>query len=327
MDAPELMPSTNEDHLDGMILNRVNPSANMWSITHPNLGRNVDNFRPWLAPDDDLERVIRNRKESYASDPNRVCVVGNKRAWGAGQQLLEIQADYLSKIYPEIYAIENDAEIINKATGDRYPLRPDKQNDLPPIAICGLLGQEDFCIIERQDDGRYIMVAGFVASPTNWQLPDFIGKDMDTVHESVDNYDKRLKKVVDRVLDRLPEFPEGIQARNNLFLRLETGHDLPHGDPYSDTSHITDPGKQIYLRSERETLTRLPATNEYPDNDRYVIFSIKPHLFPIEKVIAKRGRRFMEVIKKNEKIRRYAFLSMVEQYAENALPSITESKE
>lgn len=307
--------STNERFLRGMRMNTISPAANLYDITHPDSPHNNESFQPWFAPDAELPRALAIRKAIYTENSERTCMTDHDRpaVRSAAQQLLELQTSYLTRTFPDIYQIAGD-DIVIASTGDKYPLHP-AGSDLHPLAISGLIGQEDICIVERTGDNRYQMVAGFLASPTNWNLSQFMYMDMDGIHEDVAGYTERLKKVVDTSLESLPEFPEGIKARNNMFFRLDSSLGIiPDVNPEVNADSVTNPGEDIFLRSERETLTRLPATEKYPENDRFIIFTIKPHVFPLSEVMRMRGDRLLKVIQTNEKLRAYEFSPLAEQY-------------
>lgn len=136
-------------------------------------------------------------------------------------------------------------------------------------------------MLEQQDDGRQVLVAGFLATPTNWNLSNFRNEDMDKIHHHVVGYDKptegsrvRLKDTIDRTLmsDQYPRHKQ----RNNIFTDSEPAlaHDPATFMPQPQT--ITDPGNQIFMRSERETLTRLPSTETYPNGNRFIIYHQTP---------------------------------------------------
>lgn len=317
------LPSTNARHLGGMMISLTDPAVNKQKVTHPDIADRPEDFEPWMDPDAELAAAIEIRKAAYLADPDRICLTGDgdPAIRAASQQFLELQSDYLARHFPEIYEIGADEEgiriIVNKASGDTYPLYPDPDH-LHPLAISGLLGQEDFCLVEERD-GKHYMVAGFVASPTDWDPPSFIGRDMDGVHAKFENYFK-IKGAVDRILTELREYPDDIVMRNNKFLFT---HGLlayvPGAMPEQDPSTITDPGEEIFLRTERETLTRLPSTDEYPDGNRYLIFSIKAMNFSLREAAKRRGARLLRALGKDTKLSESVFAPLARDYLKTAV--------
>lgn len=309
-DASKIVLSTNLRNLRDMRINPLAPAANMRRVTDPNSVEHADRFVPWFAPDDELARAVQIRKAAYDANPDRVLNTADNApsVRAVAEQLLELQTAYLVKHYPDIY--EFDGSIIhNKASGDRFDIAPGASN-LHPLAICGLLGQEDICIVHEQEDGRHIMVAGFLASPTGWDLADFVGLDMDEIHENVVGYTEKLKSTVDRSLSSLPEFPERQFARNNTFLGLNPLLGLvPDHMPDIDENSITDAESQIIFRSEYETLTRLPATEKYPNNNQYIIFTIEPRVYALSTMKAERGQDLAKAIETNRVLGRKAVIA------------------
>lgn len=260
-------------------------------------------FVPWFAPDDELQKTVALRKRIYDTNPDRVFHGGksNQQALRvAAAQLLELQADYLAGHFPESYAIETTTKlgrcVINKVTDDRFQLET-TTSDLHPLVASGLLGQEDICMVKQSDDGRHIFTAGFVATPTDWELTKFIGKDMDEVHLRFPSYPERLKKVVDDTLTELPEFP-AMKYRNNMFLYKNPQlNDAPGTQPDINPYDITDPGSQVFIRTERETLIRLPSQDGNPGD---IVFTIKPQVFPLETIrTSSRREKLVAAIRTN----------------------------
>ncbi len=315
----EIVLSTNNAYLREMRINPLAPASNFRRITSPGERPGEgERFIPWFDPDDELATAVTLRKEIFLANQDQVFYPGKKKRRAAvrtaAQQLLELQSDYLVEHFPDQYGFEEDAEygrlIVNKTTDDKFCVHPSK-NDWHPLVICGLLGQDDICVVERQDDGRQVFVAGFLATPTNWNLSGFVNRDMDDIHVNVGGYHTpttgsktRLKDVVDRSLETLPEYPVRQIARNNIFLSRDPSLSQ---DPQRSTSFTPDrmrnPGNQIFLRSERESLTRLPATEQYPDNDRFIIFTIKPNVFSLEQVAYERREEFASALRTNDVLR------------------------
>lgn len=301
--------STNAEYLrDHVFINRTAPAPNMRRMTPVN-ERKVEGrrFLPWFWPDDELRPSVHIRRELFlrSSDVLQTSKIGEAATRAASQQLLELQADYLSDHFPALYSIEN-GRIRNKATDDTFDLRHGR-GDLDPLAISGLLGQEDICIVEELEDGRHVMAAGFIASPTDWSLPDFIDLDMDRIHARVDRYHDRLKATIDRSMATLPEFPERQFARNNVFLEQNPSLAIfPADKPELEPAAIADPGREIFLRTERETLTRLPR-----EHRRFIVFTIKPHVYPLSFVKDLRGKELAAAIESNDVLGRNVELARI----------------
>ncbi|MCA9335098.1 DUF3445 domain-containing protein, partial [Candidatus Saccharibacteria bacterium] len=306
--------STNWDYLRGMKMNALAPSPNMALVTDPE--RRSDNFTPWFWPDNELAAAIDIRRKAYVNHKERVLNTADNDPMirAACQRLLGLQARYLAEYFPEKYSIENSKKygkvIINTANEgrhDAYQLYPG-EDGMHPLAISGMLGQEDVCIVRSKKNGRQVLVAGFLASPTNWNLSDFMNQDMDEIHRNVEGYHEparsgsryMMKNTVDKFLLQLRQYPQGITWRNNQFIEyIPTLAREPQDDTdYDHDAVYQDPGENIYLRTERETLARLPEP--YED---FVIFTIKPHVFRMSDVRRLRGDDFIQAVATNSVIR------------------------
>jgi hypothetical protein len=302
--------STNLNYLRHIKINELALAANMRKVIQPDEMNTEDRYGPWFAPDDELAQAAAIRQEAYALAPERVLQTANDdpAVRAASAELLRLQSSYLAERFPDSYTINGNL-VRNNTTSDSFNIYPG-QSDLHPLAAVGLLGQEDICVVEQLEDRRHTFVAGFVASPTDWNLPEFIGLDMDQVHRRFDGYEAALKKTVDRTLSSLPPFPGRQIARNNLFLYLDPSLAIIPGEqPTFHSDDITDPGSQIFLRSEYETLTRLP--HPY---DRYIIFTIKPHVYPLSVVKQERGEEFAAAIGTNSVLHRDDFAGVALDY-------------
>lgn len=137
----------------------------------------------------------------------------------------------------------------------------------PPLMALGRLLQQDFCILQRGDNGpEHLLGAAILCFPASWTLSEKIGRPLTGVHRPVPGYEGQLAARVQRLFDAIrPEQP------------LWRGNALAYADPAlfqprreSDPRH--PPAAAPYLRSERQTLMRLPRSGA-------VVFSI--HTFVI----------------------------------------------
>jgi dimethylamine monooxygenase subunit A len=115
---------------------------------------------------------------------------------------------------------------------------------------------DDLCILTPSDDG-WVLAAGAVCFPSYWVLREKVGRPLDAVHDPVPGYAGALATRVDTFLGRLR--PGQIVWRRNWSVHDDPALHAPrHGPP--------QPGR--WLRSERQTLRRLPASDA-------VVFTIR----------------------------------------------------
>jgi hypothetical protein len=293
-----------------MKMNTIAPAPNMAPVTKPGNQIEGRRFVPWFWPDSELSQSVKLRQAAFLEDQERVLKTadGDPVTRAAAQQLLWLQSNYLATHFPDKYTIETNNEyggkvIINKTTDDHFALRPES-GDWHPLAISGMLSQEDICIVRRIKTGQQILVAGFLATPTHWNLSNFLNADMDKIHKHVKGYHKpvdkdgtwRLKDTVDKTLQSLREYPDGIITRNNQFIEYNPSLALEPTDrtPFKMNKVRNDLGNRLFLRSERETLTRLPAPY-----DDFSVFTIKPNVFRMSDVRKHRSDDFVRALASN----------------------------
>jgi len=133
------------------------------------------------------------------------------------------------------------------------------------------LVQEDLCVLVHRD-GHWRLDAGVVCFPSMWRLPDKLGLPMTAVHEPVPAYAEELAAKVDRFLDRLR--PERPVWRRNWFVHHSPELHLPGPQPAERRPRVPD---DLWLRSERQTLRRLPRTGA-------ILFTIRTQQVPLAAV-------------------------------------------
>lgn len=309
--------SQNHDYWNNIKINQYAPSANLGPITKPGQSSNAQRLIGWFSADTNLTEYANFRWTRFNNESSRVLHTGGtkyrKAVYQAAAQLLDLQANDLATNFPEIYQINHDSllgrTIVNKTTKNIFPINPNNSY-LHPLVISGLLSQEDICIVKETKKGRHLMIGGFLATPTEWELDTFIGSDMDEIHQRVSGYHSLvdespvkvlLKDTVDKALQSLPEYPIRQIMRNNLFLKKNGSLALlPNEKSTIKTKDITQPGAQIFLRSERETLTRLPSTEQYPEGNRYIIFTILANVINLSQAASSpRREEFIAALQTN----------------------------
>ena len=120
---------------------------------------------------------------------------------------------------------------------------------------------DDLCVLAPEPG--WPLVAGVVLFPSHWRLADKLGKPLAEVHDRVPGYPADR---VDRFLDRL-EPGKAVWRRNLLVHRDGELH-----APEAATQDV--PVERWWLRSERQTLRRLPRTGA-------VLFTIRTDTAPL----------------------------------------------
>lgn len=126
-----------------------------------------------------------------------------------------------------------------------------------PLATVGRSIQEDVCLMVHRD-GAWHLDAGVLCFPTLWRLHDRLGLPTNGVHERVPHYDE-IGGRVDRFFDRLP--PDRIARRRNFSVKPYPHLHVPvdRTEMPAGGHHVADDGSPYWIRSERQTLRRLPG--------------------------------------------------------------------
>lgn len=138
-----------------------------------------------------------------------------------------------------------------------------------PMGTLGRLVQEDLCILEKRGD-EHVLTAAVLCFPASWRLDEKFLRPLIGIHRIVEPYDDNLARRVQRLFDGIQvgrglwRFNALSYADPSLFQPMSEFDKRPHGGA----------GEKPYLRSERQSLIRLPET-------RAVVFSI--HTFVLEK--------------------------------------------
>lgn len=222
---------------------------------HHRMGTHVVDEADWLRLDDhaDAERALRRRLVAEATDEVLAVEPGSEPARA---ETADVVLRWLGTRAPVALAAWDDTE-------------PD------PLVRAGLAVQDDLCLMERSEQG-WRLTAALVCFPTSWLLADKIGRAQPAIHGPVPRFDDDgLAARVDRFFDRLA--PGRIVGRRNWgitphpLLFVPDAPALPRPDPWGP--------EHLWIRSERQTLRRLPETGA-------VLFTIRVQLAPLPAVRA-----------------------------------------
>ena len=106
----------------------------------------------------------------------------------------------------------------------------------------------------------WTLVAACVASPSVWRLADKIGRPLGEVHAPVPGFASgtRADALIERMFDALR--PDAPVVRGNWSLHADAVLHLPrHADDHA-ARLARAPLEALWLRRERQTLSRLPAS-------------------------------------------------------------------
>ncbi|MBI1402728.1 MAG: DUF3445 domain-containing protein [Porphyrobacter sp.] len=140
---------------------------------------------------------------------------------------------------------------------------------------------EDLCLLtKREGEEVYRLIGAAVAWPSDWRPAQKIGLPLRALHAPIAGYEEQLATGVDRFMATLR--PGLIYGRCNWFIAA-TGERrwLPDKPPQEAFAHVTpgNAGETLFVRSERQTLRRLPQTGA-------ILFTIGIYVEPLGKLSA-----------------------------------------
>ncbi|CAI6336089.1 unnamed protein product [Periconia digitata] len=254
---------------------------------HITMGIRKLDFTNWIELDSNYMRYHDMKVKQLSGHlTEHVKYVDNAVTRDACFEVLEELARYLTHRYPDIFQLDGDC-LSNSATGEKfcYPAA----NPTEALATAAKLVQDDLVLmVKNDDDGQYHLDAGAVCLPGFWRLKEKLRMSLDTLHieAGVPHYQAKLQKSMNRFFNVMT--PDKPVTRNNFFIQLDDGLNWSHrmGEEYGDKeaswASANDEGltvEDIYFRSERQTLRRLPRSAA-------LMFTIRTYFEPMT-VIAK----------------------------------------
>ena len=192
----------------------------------------------------------------------------------AHTETLNLIAALLVQKHPDWFTRSGNT-IHNHLTNESWDLANPPHD---PLELAGRLVQEDLCIIDTST-GTPILAAAILCAPTSWRLREKIGLPLAQVHTPVPMYADRLSTAVDRFMRALK--PGRVTERQNWGLSDDPALFQQWGKHRTAVEAGITPENapdRLYLRMERQTLTRLPKSGA-------VLFVIRVHCYPIARVL------------------------------------------
>lgn len=215
---PSVEPCTDEPHNIKPIPHR----PFKWGEYHVTMGIRSMPWNEWFELDHQFLDYHRIREERIRMRGGRIIqvlpttpgLVGGGH--GAAVELVQEMAEYLSRRFPTTYSVkrrdpETDGsgwyglssikEITIIPAGRTYVVDEEE-----PMALAGILVQDDIAIMIEGSDGRYYLQAGAIVIPGMWRLQDKIGMSLDDIHISgtVPQFESKLQLSMSRFFRRLP---------------------------------------------------------------------------------------------------------------------------
>ena len=216
------------------------------------LGVRPLDLNDWIELGPDADAAIEAKPRLMAQFPDTVFATLDEEVARESQEVADALVDHLRRRWPDRYA-----EAIIDPT-------------LHPLDAAARLVPEDLVLLVERE-GRLVFGGGSVCFPNRWDLRSKLGLTMAGVHAPVDRLNDQLEDPIDGFFDRL--------TSERSFWRLGWGVlDTPDWYTSIDGTAAPRPREPApdahYLRVERETLRRFPATG-------CILFTIRTYVTPI----------------------------------------------
>ena len=217
----------------------------------------------WLVRDEAFaaQMALRDRLLHDRRDDVFRCLPGAKPA---AEELLAL---ILSRLGPG-YRVGPDA--VTRPDGVTVPLAGEH-----PLVTAARLVQEDLCLLQQPGGaGEHVLTGAVMCFPASWTLAQKIGRPMTAIHGPVRDYTANMAARVQRLFDAL-HVDRPLWRANALHYHDPALYQpRREGDP-----RIPPAGRARFLRSERQSLLRLPET-------RAVVFTIHTWVVPSDRLSA-----------------------------------------
>jgi len=258
------------------MLSQPNAAWFTWVMTHPRhtpydgssklfeIGLKPLELADWIDVDERLQEYLDEKGRLIAAARDEV-FAAQAGTEDAQREVLELLVAHLPARFPEIYRREGDAMLV---AGRRVDL-----TETPALLAASRLVEDDLVLMRRGESG-WRLAAGCVCFPSSWQVKEKFGKPVDQIHGPVPGFGpgSRPAELIARMFDNL--MPDRIVIRWNWSLYGDgaLAHPNVPPSPRYGAGEMADP---VFLRSERQTMRRLPQSGD-------ILFAIKVSVDPLE---------------------------------------------
>jgi hypothetical protein len=202
-------------------------------------------------------------------------------------ELYETIVSFLLRRYPQYFSVKGD-KLYNSLRDEYIPLDPstvEVKEDL--VAHLGHTIEEDFVVLLQDPEGyngseEYCLKAVFFGFAAGFDPLERFGHPLTSLHGPVPDYKSKLKPQMNRFFDKLK--PHKFVTRSNWAIQTHNKIFTIGDNKGKEDEEIEslDPDKldfkrEVFFRSERQVLTRLPRTGA-------MIFTVRQFLVPMSDI-------------------------------------------
>ncbi len=243
----------------------------------PHIAKPLNDLNDLIIFDKNYIEYLKDKEQISHLIPDKVFI-----ALPGHESASEEMLNSLIRQYPN-YFERQGPYVRNKVTKEEWDLR-DSSNH--PLKVAGRLVPADLFLNKKIND-KYILVAGSAHLTSKWRLSDKINKAVAQVHyemkggamEGVPIYRDQLEKRVDSYLDQLKTERPSIRFVTLVHTEASwSQHPDIYISPEEKNYTAENIGKELTIRTERETFKRLE------NNSDYILMNIQPFYMPLKTI-------------------------------------------
>jgi hypothetical protein len=223
----------------------------------------------WIESDATLPAFLAEKARIWREHPDEVFVAEPGTEDGQSE-LLALLVGYLPRRHPELYRREGDSMVI-VPTGDRVSL----DSVEPPLMTAARLVADDLILLRKSRAG-WRLAAGSLSFPSAWSLREKFGRPMHEIHGPVPGFGAgtRNAELIERMFDNLRPAIAVLRWNWSLYGDAELFHPQSH-EPAGRRFGAGERAHPVFIRLERQTLRKLPASGD-------IVFTIRIVVDPLE---------------------------------------------
>jgi hypothetical protein len=229
----------------------------------------------WIEVDRHLEAYL-VEKDRLEAGHGEAIFAAEPGTGDAQHEVLSLLAEHLTRCFPEIYRRSDDAMHIG-SEGRMVDLAKSGE---PPLKIAARLVQEDLVLMRRGEEG-WRLAAASLSFPSSWSLAEKFGKPLRDIHRPVPQFGPgtRSDDLIERMFDKLQgqavaRYNWSLQPDPELYKPLSSMQRSDRAENAVPRFPGIDPTAAAFIRVERQTLRKLPASGD-------ILFTIRIHLDPM----------------------------------------------
>lgn len=245
--------------------------------------RALSDDEDWLCIENTYLQRTR-AKQHIIEQHRRNTLLHNEVANDALRETYDVVMDYMSRRYPSCFRRTGSGKIMNTIKHCTFPADSGQFEKIEDLVVTlGKNLEEDLLVLMKNDaDGYYYLRGGTFGFPSGFDPAEKLNKPLSHIHAPVPGYKEKLEKPMDVYFDRIKpgrrveRFNWSIQPHEDLYVP-EANH-ADQDDQLQELKVDDLDFSKVFLRVERQCLTRLP-------NTQAVLFSIRTYLTPLTQLV------------------------------------------